>query len=465
MSRDLGIDTKARTPERIGLLHHLGGGNLGDDASLNAVLDNIRTRWPHAEIFGFTMNPDYTTAKHGIPCYPIRALAWSFGNSEATDSSISLKDKVKSALRRYRLLIKLLTALHAVLIGIPGKCFREIAFLIKSFRCLRSFDLLIITGGGQLIESSGGPWSFLGGPWKFPYTIFKWVVLGRLARVKVIVLNVGAGPLVSLLGKAFVRGALSLSDYVSFRDKQSEMLIRSIGFDGRSHVFPDSAYSRDVSALRAGREGRQGRFVVGLAPMAYGDPRLSTKHDQAPYDSYIQQLGAFGSWLIMNRYDVTLFCTDIGVDPPAVVDVENIVKASVGAGTGSLCRVHQWSTEELLSNMSSMDCVVTSRFHAVVFAHMLTLPVLAICNHKKVKTLMDELGMSEYCLDVQRCNSEALTEAFLSLAKNHEAIKSRMAEKLVAYRRQLSDQFDELFPYEIPVSVPSTNDRCTTCSG
>ena len=48
------------------------------------------------------------------------------------------------------------------------------------------------------------------------------------------------------LSKGFIRGALFLSDYVSFRDEKSRALVHDIGFTGRTHVFPDSVYGLDL---------------------------------------------------------------------------------------------------------------------------------------------------------------------------------------------------------------------------
>ena len=36
---------------KIGLLNHMGGGNLGDDATQDAVIENIKRRWPEAVIW------------------------------------------------------------------------------------------------------------------------------------------------------------------------------------------------------------------------------------------------------------------------------------------------------------------------------------------------------------------------------------------------------------------------------
>ncbi len=50
---------------RVALLAHCGTGNLGDEASIASVLDNIRRRAPGVSIVGVTMDPDDTRRRHG----------------------------------------------------------------------------------------------------------------------------------------------------------------------------------------------------------------------------------------------------------------------------------------------------------------------------------------------------------------------------------------------------------------
>ena len=47
------------------------GGNLGDGAIQEAVIWNIRRRFPDAAISGITLNPADTVERHRIPSYPI----------------------------------------------------------------------------------------------------------------------------------------------------------------------------------------------------------------------------------------------------------------------------------------------------------------------------------------------------------------------------------------------------------
>src|SRR5271168_331090 len=154
-----------RVSKKIGLLDHLGGGNLGDDATLDAIMQNIKSRWPDSIISGFSMNPEDTQTRHGIRSYPIRRQTW-YSRNEPVNDSLTFKTKVKAALREHRFLSRLLKAVHTAATRIPRELSHELLFLAKSFRIIRSFDLLIISGGGQLLDSWGGPWAF-------PYTIFK----------------------------------------------------------------------------------------------------------------------------------------------------------------------------------------------------------------------------------------------------------------------------------------------------
>ena len=423
---------------RIGLMDHMGGGNLGDDATQVSVIQNLRSRWPDAEIYGFTLNPDDTSARHGIPSYSIRTRTWSLGNNAPVQSA-GARAQLKAAAARHPVLFWPVRAVYAGLVRAPRALFREMQFLARSFRNLRSFDLFVISGGGQLTEAWGGPWGF-------PYTIFKWMLLARMAGLKRIVFNVGAGPLTRPLSNFFVRRALFLADYVSFRDEKSRALAGKIGFTGRSEVFPDAVYGIEIPVAQP--PAKIGRApVVGFAPMAYSDPRVDRNADPSVYIRLIDSMGQFGAWLVEQSYSLKLFCSDIGVDPPAVEDLYAMLRIHSGAKSAqSITTPSIKSNADLFQAVSSMDYVVTCRFHGVIFAHIMNKPVLALSHHPKVTALMDELGLSEYCLDIKTGEVEVFKNAFLSMVANADAIRSRMSERLGNYRQRLSAQFDVLFP-------------------
>jgi polysaccharide pyruvyl transferase WcaK-like protein len=413
---------------RIAILHHTGGGNLGDDAIMDVVIHNIRLRWPLAEITAFSMNPDDTGKRHGIPSYPIRRHTWGIGYRAEGNENAGTIHGLHNWLRTTR----------NPIIHLPRTILRELGFLVTSFRKLRPFDMLIVSGGGQLTERSG--------PWGFPYAILIWIMMAKLAGVRRIFLNVGAGPLRHPLSKFFVRRSLYAANYVSFRDEPSQALARQIGFTGRSRVFPDNVYSLEVTIPKTSADARQGP-LVGLAPMPWPfcDPReYPSENLQALYEEYLAKFATFASSLVRYSCSLDLFGSDAGADPSAIEDLRNVLRAQQNIDTPPYAPVD--SVDGLLSRMAGMDYVVTCRFHGVVLAHILHKPVLAISHHPKVADLMSALGLSRYCVDIRNFDPISLADTFASLVDHTREVKSSMAESLAVYRLRAAAQFDELFP-------------------
>lgn len=416
---------------KIALLHHTGGGNLGDDATMDAVIHNIHRRWPTADITAFSMNPGDTGEKHKIPSHPIRRQTWDIGyNSGKVDATKANKNK----------LFRWLTTTRNPAIRFPIAVGRELAFLIASLRILRSFDLLAVSGGGQLTERSG--------PWGFPYAIFIWILMARAVRIKCVFLNVGAGPLIHPLSKLFVTHALFAADYVSFRDEQSQTLAKDIGFTGKSQVFPDNVYSLEVSSFNIS-SGRKDCPIVGIAPMPYPfcDPREHPSGHQEIYDEFIAKFATFSSSLVRNSRSLELFGSDTGADPASIEDLRSVLLDRHNISTPHYVPVD--SVGGLLLKMSAMDYVVTCRFHGVVFAHILNKPVLAISHHPKVANLMNALGLEKYCVNIRTFDPIRLAETFESLVSDTEWVKRRMAANLADYSSKLATQFDSLFPPDL----------------
>ena len=434
-------DRIAQEPTKIGLLQHFGTGNLGDDAAVDAIMQHIKDRWPCAVFVGLSLYPADSERRHGIPCYPIRRGDFSPKHGQAAvktslgKKSIGrgFKDKLKAALDRCHLLS---------LVRPPKRLFEELLFLVKSFRLAKSLDILVVCGGGQLLDDWGGPWAF-------PYTLFKWALLAKLAGTKCYFVNLGAGPLNHPLSKWFVRRTLYSADYVTFRDDKSSALIHEIGFNGKAEVIADSVYGLKVPNVGThDRRVRNGNdLVIAISPMAYRDPRRYWDQDQAGYDRYINELADFCARLIGDRHRLRLFGSDVWFDSQANIDLEAAIKERLAIDTSHwLTRESVKSIDELLSQLSEVDCLVTCKFHGVIFGQLLNVPILAIAHHSKVAKLMDDFRLAEYCVDIQTFNADVLTKMFERLVANIRNIKASVPEKVELYRRNLQTQFDNLFP-------------------
>ena len=342
-----------RGSKRIGLLDHMGGGNLGDDTTQTAVMYNIRRRWPGAAILGFSMNPTDTEARHKIPSYPIRRRTWD--NPDRGEPAIATIAGKAGTPPRPNCRQRWLRAISAAIVRKPKGVFSELIFLVKSLALMRTLDIFVISGGGQLLDSWGGTWDY-------PYTILKWVVLARLSGTRCYFVNVGAGPLRLPLSRHFVRIALCLANYVSLRDQKSKSLVRRIGFMKEAQVFPDCVYGLDLRRVPAASSRAPNQPVVGMSPMAYCDPRRYWLQDQGAYENYVWKLVVFGSWL-GERYRLALFSTDIWFDANTLDKVEQDLKEQANFDASQLLPREPIATlETLLSHMSSMDYIITCRF-------------------------------------------------------------------------------------------------------
>lgn len=102
--------------------------------------------------------------------------------------------------------------------------------------------------------------------------------------------------------------------------------------------------------------------------------------------------------------------------------------------------------DNLLSCLQRVDCYVTCRFHGVVLSHLLGVPALAIAPHPKVTTLMEEVGLSDYCIDISQCRANSLMLKFDRMVGNEKEVKLRMRRHVSICQEALIRQFDHLFP-------------------
>lgn len=429
MSGDtFGRESRKQLPvKRIALLHHTGWGNLGDDAVVNAVFKNIRSRWTNTSYAILSMNPCDTELRHALPSHPIRSYQFGYGLEPSPAGGQRSKG---NWLRTW------LEETRNPLIRIPKGVVREILFLRRSYTFIRSFHYLILTGGGQLTER--------GGSWSFPYALFVWSFLAKRAGLKFMLLSVGAGPLKRPLSRFFVLRTLNRADYVSFRDQESQDLVQRLGFKRTADVYPDNAYSYPEVPVPKHLVGS----VVGIAPMPFpfGDLLKCPDNGQEIQDEFIEKLAIFARLVSSSAFSFRLFGSDIRSDPPEIERLRAVLLARHGISVPEYEPVY--SISELLNRMSEMDYVVTCRLHGVISAHLLNKPVLAIAHHPKVTHLMGALGLSKYCLEMEGFDPVQMFDRFQSLVANREDVKAMMAKKLDEFHAKSAEQFDRLFPQD-----------------
>ncbi len=418
----------------------VGNGNLGDEATLAAVIEGIRRRRPGVQLCVFSANPDDTRRRHRVSAFPIvRGAGRTVDRTAARDGGqrrrSHLGGLIRAALARVPLVHGALRAVSAAGRGARG-FLAEGRFLATSFGRVRGADCVILTGSGVLSDHFGGPLNF-------PYTIFVFTLLARTTRAPLILLSVGAGPLRSPLSRWLVKRCLRLASYVSARDLTSKRILDGLGTGVRIPVVPDLACGLAVGEARVHADARP--VTVAINPFPQFDPRYWPVADGSRYRSYVTMLAAFASWLLEQGYRVVFFPTQIHADTLVMRDIQAaLASTNPRGGTRLVFDLGIRDVHELLARIVETDLVVATRFHGILLSLLLRKPVLALANHHKMADLVTDLGLSEYLLDVHTATCADLTARFLLLVRDRDAVERRIAGRVSEYRAVVERQYDRL---------------------
>ena len=422
---------------RIGVFGHVGHQNLGDEALIAAVVQNVRRRYPGAELRAFTARPHDTEQRHGIPAFPIRRMNGRPANARPPSAPARAGGDLGARLKRVPLLPVLVRALRRL--GTAAQAVvLEVPFLVQSYRHLRGTDLLLIAGSQQLND-------YWGGPWGFPFTLFKWLLLARASGTKVAFLSVGAGPLRTRLGKFFVKQTLRLAHYHSYRDRDARQRIVALGVPGEHAVVPDLVFSLHVDDVPRAA-ARPGPWLVGINPMPFLDAAYWPESDPRVYGQYIRTLASFADWLLERGHGVEFFATQLLVDPGVIGQIRALMQqgvAATGVERGVADRIN--SFDDLVSVIDSLDVVVATRYHGTLMALIRHKPVISIAYQRKSTELMTQVGQAEYGIDIERLTLETLQERFLALEGCGVEFTEAVGRRLPALRRAVHTQYDDAF--------------------
>jgi polysaccharide pyruvyl transferase WcaK-like protein len=358
--------------------------------------------------------------------------------TEVSEGHESFTATLKTKLQKYRLLYSFLKKIKEGLLSVSG-IIAELKFLIRSYKNVKGTDLFIVAGSQQLID-------YVGGPWEHSYNVFKWVLLAKTTRAKIVFLSVGAGPVRSSLGKFFVKKSLALASYRSYRDETSRKLVQGLGISGEDGVCPDLAYSLRVSVASSSTRDDEDQPVVGINPVPFLDGQYWEGANAREYAEYIAKLASFALWVIQRGYRILFFPTQLRLDPPVIADIKNAMQATAnGHVERRIVDRPIISFDDLVSAISTTCIVVATRFHGIVIPYLLNTPVVGIAYQKKTVDLMGQMGQSDYVVDIKSFDADSLKTRFVLLESRSTTVRDEIKRKNSLFRHALQDQYDQVF--------------------
>jgi polysaccharide pyruvyl transferase WcaK-like protein len=397
----------SKRKRRIVLFGHFGGDNFGNECTLQAVLYRLRSAAPSAEITCICTHPQFVASNYKVAAVPISGIVVKPWN-------------VRNPIIRF---------LRRILVGIPSETYRW----VKGFKTLRDAEALIVPGTGLLTDV------YCLFDWG-PYGVFRWSVIAKLCRCKLIFLSVGVGPIQSRRGKALIRAALMLADFRSYRDEATKQYVSALGVQtGRDAVSPDLAFSLPKEVLPPSSSSSGPRPIIGIGLMHYRG-EFGDQGNPSYYSGYFEVLRRFVNWLLTRGYDVALLTGDL-CDVAALQHfTESLKRDSGGEVNGQVIERPFTSVEDLLEQLAATDAVIATRFHNVLLALLLNKPTISIVVHQKSASLMSEMGLSEYCQKFEDLNIDKLVAQFRSLEKNACTLKMQIKQKTEEFRHAADNQ-------------------------
>ena len=406
-----GAEKSMKSP-RICLYGNFGAGNLGNEATLQAIIEQILRRCPDAQLLCFCTNPDDVRARHHIAALPAQAV-----NRAAAEGS-GASARRGGLTRLFRIAFR----------RIP----LELVHWINCLREIRRADMLVVAGTGIVCD-------YLTGPAGYPYQIFKLSMLAALCRVKLAFLSVGVGPIHHPLSRWLIKRSLAFAYHRSYRDETSKQYVEDIGFSvRRDFVCPDVVFGLSSGVLASGGVRGQ-RPVIELGIKDYGSakPEASRK--------YLDAMADFVAWLQGRGYAVRLLVGDIEYDSTVIEAFVGVLKSrNIPAAPPLLFAEPALTVEALLRQVSETEAVISARYHNLVLALIQNKPVIALSDHAKLNSVVTDFGLEQYLLPLGDLTAQVLIDKFEQLENDSERLKPQLKAKLVQYRQALDALYGTL---------------------
>lgn len=393
---------------RVGFFGHLGARNIGNDASMEAVMSYLRAHHPDAVLDAMCPGPETLREQYGIEAIP---LFWQqkYGEQVSGIPAIGLK--------------------------ILGKGID----VVRTASWVCRHDVVIVPGAGVL-EASLPLW-----PWGMPYALCLLGASGRLFRTKVALVGVGAAAINKRATRWLSNSAARLAFYRSYRDAGAREAMRLRGID----VTHDNVYADLAFALPAPPEDPADSYdprIVGVGVMAYYGSNDERDRAEEIHSAYVAGMKQFVRWLVDNDRRVRLLVGDTNGSDDSVVQeiLADLRESRPDLDPDRVIAQPVISFTDVMQAMLPVGSVVAIRYHNIVCAAALSKPTISIGYSPKHDVLMTEVGLSDFCQSVSTLDVAQLIKQFMELERHSTELRRTMGERSAAKRQLIGEQFAEL---------------------
>ena len=402
-------------PPRILISHVYSSNNNGDAAILSAQIAELGRVFPGANIRISTI--DQVPADYSFDgAAATQALMYG---AVAPGRSKAAKLFFTAAMVPYTMLwAAARRALHADL-PLPGTWRAPLRLLAEA-------DMQVCVGGGYLRAKPDMASTVI------LLLLVHQIWLARILGKPVYLYAQSFGPYYTGLQRWLARSGINTAALVLVREAKSEQQLADLYIPkARTRKVPDSAF------LFTARPNK--KIAVAIRPSDSTDTVVGITvrnwlegDRQAAYEAAIAEL--IRHLAAKPRYRVVIIPQ---VTSAAQHDDDREAAARIAGRLGPKPNVafltRRFSHKDILSVYGSLDYLVGTRFHSVIFALTKRVPAIAIEYEHKTSGIMQDLGLSDWVVPIEQVEGKKIIHTFESLVRKRKSYLRQLDRILPVY--------------------------------
>jgi polysaccharide pyruvyl transferase WcaK-like protein len=172
----------------------------------------------------------------------------------------------------------------------------------------------------------------------------------------------------------------------------------------------------------------QGRPVIAISPIAFAKPGNWPTADGALHDRYVQQMAQVLSSLSRQPYFLIVVCSSLGDDEAVIPEILAHLGDEVRHSSGGQIyfpTIRNW--RNLVAVLRDADYLVASRLHGTILGFVSQTPAVAISFEPKVDWMMEDLGQTDYLLQIRDFTAQEVLNALDRIKARRDAVVDRIA--------------------------------------
>lgn len=297
------------------------------------------------------------------------------------------------------------------------------------FNLYENSDIIIYTGGG-----------YLGGPYWSLSSVLLPIYFAKKLKKKVCLTGVTIEPPKNFLLRILIKKILNKIDLITAREPFTIEVLNSLKIKSLKFLTADYAFLNENGSKENGYELldklkilNTNSIRIGISLKQFPKSEISTQNLEI-YQRKITKavellLKKFDSIILFFPFDITPTQDDRIIANSIVKILDKPLQERV------FLLNDNYSTEDIMSMISTMDVFIATRFHSIIFAVSMEIPTISLPYMQKNHGLMKMLKLDDWMLNFPNFTSEQLVEYVSKILENKEQVKSILKNRLITIRK------------------------------